>query len=62
MYRKKNVRKNMLWVYILVKLGSCTNDFQNKTGTSTFFKNGPKLHRRSMAFLRHNFRDIFFYE
>merc|ERR1712030_293612 len=28
-YKRKNVRTNILWVYILVKLGSCPNDFQN---------------------------------
>ena len=31
-----------MWVYILVKLESCPNDFQNHTARPTFFKNASK--------------------
>ena len=41
-YKIKIVRTNILWVYILVKLESCANDFQNHTATPTFFKNESK--------------------
>ena len=36
------VRTNILWVYILVKLESCPNDFQNHIARPTFFKNESK--------------------
>ena len=42
-YQKTKIPANILWVYILVKLGSCPNDFQNLTTRVTFFRNGLQL-------------------
>ena len=42
LYKRKIVWTNILWGYILVKLESCPNDFQNHTARPTFFKNESK--------------------
>ena len=57
---KKLSRQISCGFKILVKLGSCSIDFQNYTVTPTFFKNGSQLHRDSV-FLRTNFRVNFFF-